>query len=240
MSSEDLIAKLRLRTFNTKDLLNDPKIREPWPDNFVDWNRPEDPRTLDELEKILNEAEDERPLQAFYTAHPYFLANIFQPHCCWLFPKPRLGGEYIPDFLYCDHNSLGYAWTIIELESPKMEATNKDGSVSADCHHAVGQILDYRRWLTENALAVQKKYPSLNDRCEGVVVIGRRDSGRTELEQSRLADFRQQRIEIASYDRLLYQARERLRHINGSWESAAELAQKVQAKKESEPLKGGS
>jgi hypothetical protein len=218
-----------MKTGNTRDILNDPKIREPWPEKFVDWNRPEEPKRLEELARLLDEADDERPLQNFYTENPYFLANIFNPHCCWLFPKPRLGGEYIPDFLYCDLNSLGYKWTIIELESPKMEATNKDESISRDCHHAVGQILDYRRWLRENALAIQKKYPSLDDKCDGLVVIGRRDGGRTELEQKRLADFRQQLIEIASYDRLLYQARERLKFINKDWEGVAELAPKVNA-----------
>jgi hypothetical protein len=66
----------------------------------------------------------------------------------------------------------------------------------------------------------QKKYPSLSDKCDGYVVIGRRD-GRTELEQKRLAEFKNHRIEIAPYDRLLYQAREHLLYINHSRETVA-------------------
>jgi hypothetical protein len=90
---------------------------------------------VEELERVLNEAKDERPLQEFYRQHPYLLALAFRPHCCWVFPKPRLaGGQHIPDFLYCDQNSLGYQWTLIELESPTIEATNKDESVTRDCH----------------------------------------------------------------------------------------------------------
>jgi hypothetical protein len=225
-----------LKRGNTRDLLNGPKIREPWPANFVEWNKPRDPKLLDELRRILDEAQDERPLQQFYMEHPYLLALAFPVHCCWVFPKPRLGGgKWIPDFLVCDLNSLGYRWILMELESPRMEATNKDESISADCHHAVGQILDYRRWLRDNALFEEKQgFKGLNADCEGYVVIGRRDGGRTELEQQRLADFRQERIEIASYDRLLYQAKDHLEHVNSGWENAAELSEKIPAAKRSD------
>src|SRR5262249_35810279 len=158
----------------------------------------------------------------FYTKHPYMLALVFPVHCCWVFPKPRLGGgKWVPDFLLCDKNSLGYQWTLIELESPTMEATNKDQSVSHDCHHAVQQIHDYRRWLRDNALFEENQgFTGLNADCMGWVVIGRRDAGRTELEEQRLADFRKERIEIASYDRLLFQAREHLLVVNSGWKQA--------------------
>jgi hypothetical protein len=67
----------------------------------------------------------------------------------------------------------------------------------------------------------------LNADCEGYVVIGRRDADRTELEQQRLADFRRQRIEIASYDRLVHQAKGHLEHVNHGWERASESAEKI-------------
>jgi hypothetical protein len=214
---------------NTRDLSKDPKIREPWPDAFVEWTKPRDPKKMDEFGAILNEAKDEKPLQKFYAEHPYLLALAFGPHCCWVFPHPRLGGgTYIPDFLYCDLNSLGYQWTLIELESPTMEATNKDGSVSKDCHHAVEQILDYRRWLRDNALFEEKQgFKGLNADCESWVVIGRRDVGRTELEQQRLADFQKQRIEIASYDRLFYRTKDHLLYLNRVREEAAKAEPKA-------------
>jgi Domain of unknown function (DUF4263) len=213
---------------NTRDLLNDPKIREPWPEFFVEWNAPRDLTILDELAQVLNAAQNEKPLQEFYAKHPYLLAIAFRPHCCWVFPKARLGGQHIPDFLYCDKNSLGFEFTLVELESPTMEATNKDESVSHDCHHAVEQILDYRRWLTDNGLAEQKQFPGIDNRCKGYVVIGRRE-GRTELEEKRLANFRDQHIEIASYDRSLYEARDHLQAINHRWKDSAERAEKAKA-----------
>ena len=220
---------MALKTFNTRDLLDDPKIREPWPEQFVDWYIRRDPKLAEELATTLNEAKDERPLQEFYTEHPSMIALVFPVHCCWVFPKPRLGGgKWVPDFLLCDKNSLGYRWILIELESPTMEATNKDESVSAGCHHAVEQIRDYRRWLRDNALFEEKQgFKGLNADCEGCVVIGRRDGDRTDLEQQRLADFGKERIEIASYDRLLYQAREHLLVVNSRWEEGKKAAEKV-------------
>lgn len=200
-----------LEILNTNDLPTK-EMKEPWPANFVEWFRPRDPALFERFDRALNDAKDERPLQDFLTEHPYLLALAFPVHCCWLFPKPRLGGgKHIPDFALCDLNSLGYKWTLIELESPTMDATNKDGSVSKGCHHAVEQILDYRRWVRDNALFEEKQgLRGLNSDCDGWVVIGRRDGARTDLERQRLADFRKQNIEIASYDRLLSRAKTHL------------------------------
>jgi hypothetical protein len=200
---------------NTRDLPTE-EMKQPWPREFVEWYEPRDAKLFEQFENTLNEAQDERPLQAFLTEHPYLLALAFPVHCCWLFPKPRLGGGmHIPDFALCDKNSLGYKWTLIELESPTMVATNKDESISKDCHHAVQQILDYRRWVRDNALFEEKQgFKGLNTDCDGYVVIGRRNNGRTEVEQQRLADFRRQHIEIASYDRLLWMAKEHLNAIH--------------------------
>lgn len=97
-------------------------------------------------------------------------------------------------------------------------------------HHAVEQIRDYRHWLKENALAEQKEYRSINANCDGLILIGRRED-RTEVEQRRLADYREQHIEISSYDRLLYQARERVAHINGNWEEAAKMGERIRGTK---------
>ncbi len=206
---------MSLEIRNTRDLPTE-EMKEPWPDNFVEWYKPRNPALLDAYEEVLKEAKDEKPLQAFFTDYLYLLVLAVPLHCCWLFPKPRLGGgKWVPDFLVCDYNSLGYKWTAIELESPSMRATNKDGSVSSDCHHAVQQILDYRRWVRDNALFEEKQgYRGLNADCDGIIVIGRQDKDRSELERQRLADFRKQHIEIASYDRLSILIREHLHYVN--------------------------
>jgi len=182
------------------------RMTQLWPDRFVWWDPFKDREPIGGVRKILNQARDERPLQRFLGKHPHVFALAFGARWCWLFAKPRLGGgTYIPDFLFCDRNSLGYAWTIIELESPRIRATTRDESVSHRCHHAVEQILDYRRWLRDNLLFEEKQgFAGLHAYCNACVVIGRRDDVRTELEAQRLADFRQQKIEIMSYDRLFF------------------------------------
>lgn len=217
---------------NTKDIGKDPKIREPWPDNYIDWNNPWDKKLLDEFEKTLAEAKDEKPLHAFFKQHSYLLAIGFYPHCCWVFEKPRLGGGlHIPDFLYCDKNSLGFRYILVELENPTLKATNKDQSVSHATNHAVQQIRDYRDWLRKNALAEQKNFQEITEQCEAWIVIGRSDSERDEVGSRRLADFRREHIEIASYDRLLAEMKNHLDYIHGKVESSKKAIAEWQEKK---------
>jgi hypothetical protein len=219
---------LALKIKNAKDLLNDPRIREPWPDNWVNWTAPISERLLDELERLINTSRDERPIQDFLRDHPYVLATALFPHNCWIFPHPRLGGgQHIPDFLYCDRNSLGLRYLLVELESPTMRALNQDQSVSAGTHHAVQQIQDYRGWLRANALAEQRQFPEISERCEGYIVIGRAADGRDEDGQRRLADLRQSHIEVASYDRLLAEARNHFRHQQAGRKQTKKVAKKL-------------
>jgi hypothetical protein len=135
--------KLDLKIKNTKNLLKHPRISEPWPENWVNWTEPFSDRLLDELEQLINTSENERPIQQFMREHTCVIAIAHYPHGRWIFPHPRLGGgPHIPDFLYCDRNSLGLRYVIIELESPTMRALKQDQSVSAGTHHAVQQIQD--------------------------------------------------------------------------------------------------
>jgi Domain of unknown function (DUF4263) len=213
---------------NTNDLLNDPRIKEPWPENWVNWTGPFSERLLDALERLIDTSQDERPIQAFLKEHPYVLATALYPHNCWIFPHPRLrGGLYIPDFLYCDRDSLGLRYRLVELESPTMRALNQDQSISRGTHHAVEQIQDYRGYLRASALAEQREFPDISERCEGLIIIGRGDDGRDEDGRRRLADLRQNDIEIASYDRLLAEARNHFNHREAGRKRTKEAAKKL-------------
>lgn len=213
---------MKYEIFNTRDL---PRDKGPWPDRFVQWYIHRDPTEIEDFRRVIDGARDERPIQDFLEKRPHILALAFPVHCCWIFPRPRLGGgKYIPDFLLCDLCSLGYQWALIELESPTAEATNKGGSVSGACHHALEQIRDYRRWLRDNALFEKGQgFEGLNADCSAWITIGRRNRERTDIEQQRLADYGRERIEVASYDRLLVEAREHLLHINSLGARDAEL-----------------
>jgi antiviral defense system Shedu protein SduA len=109
----------------------------------------------------------------------------------------------VPDFIVCEWSSVGPDWFIVELESPTQSPLTQRG-ISQICNHAVEQINDYRTYIEENGYFLRENgWPKLHGQGEGIVVIGRRtDPGRSEA-GDRLRNFRRQRVEIVSYDRLL-------------------------------------
>jgi hypothetical protein len=89
------------------------------------------PAEREQLRDILNDAVNEAPLQMFLAEHPSFLLRMLPPGAkILLYDRPRLGSEYIPDFLISVNNSQGLLWTCIELESPTLRPLNKAGELS--------------------------------------------------------------------------------------------------------------
>jgi hypothetical protein len=48
--------------------------------------------------RVLESAEDERPLQKFLESRPGMLAQQLGADCRWVIALPRFGAEYVPDF----------------------------------------------------------------------------------------------------------------------------------------------
>jgi hypothetical protein len=203
---------------------------------YIEWNRPR--RKIATLFKeTLLAAENEKPLQSFFEQYPVTLVigALGGCHQPWVFPLPQFGTieglDSIPDFLICDWSSIGPTWTIVELESPKMRPTNSRG-ISGDCHHAIEQIQDYKRYFKENVEGLQRfGWTGLNGDCKGFVVIGTRRHERSQKDSSRLADFRQQQIEIASYDRLLEKYEYFQSWTNRQWRIARSMGRETRPKK---------
>lgn len=60
----------------------------------------------DKFLEILNDANDEAPAQTFFLEHPSFLIRMLPPGAkIIVFDRPKLGSEYIPDFLITLTNS---------------------------------------------------------------------------------------------------------------------------------------
>ena len=164
---------------------------------------------LAELEALLDSAADERPIQYFFETNPgALIASTISPHMAWAFSRPTLpkpgGGSFVPDFMICDWSSIGPTWTIVELENPNFRVTKRDG-ISAQGIHAIQQVKDYRRHLKKYPQLVREGgFPGIHNPSDSLIVIGRRMHGLPiELNAERLAEYREERIEVASYDRLL-------------------------------------
>src|SRR4051812_12551938 len=91
----------------------------PHPEFFARW----DCATFEEVDdylEVLENAIDERALQAFFHLHRHFLVeHLGGGHGRWAIPQKRLGAEFVADFMIGAAHSLGVDWVAVELESPK-------------------------------------------------------------------------------------------------------------------------
>ena len=151
----------------------------PWPTNTCDGMRAVQPHELERFMELLNESTDERPLQAFLNQHRHFLSCLLEPgRNSWCFDRPRLGSELIPDFLLSTHNSSGYKWRLVEIESPTKSPLTRAGVPSQALNTALVQVRDWRGWLRSNISYAQSElgFTGLNAEAPAFVIIGRRAS----------------------------------------------------------------
>ena len=195
------------------------------------WNKPRR-NLVANLRRTLQYARDERPLQEFFLKQPEAIVfGIYGgPHQVWVFPHPQFGTieglDSVPDFLICNWSSVGPEWIVVELESPTLNPINTKG-ISAICNHAVQQVNDYRKFFSEYVESLRNVgWIGLNGDCRGYVVIGRRWSRGSKKDVERLANFRKDKIEIVSYDRVLEKCSEMQRWVNTNSRSARAVAMK--------------
>jgi len=159
----------------------------------------------DLFHETLNDARDEAPLQAFLATYPNFLERVLAPgRGAVLYDRPRLGSQYIPDFLISVENSHGRDWTCIELESPTARSLSAAGEISAKLAHAIGQINDWRNWLQDNVAYARQGLglEGISSDISAWIVIGRRVA-MSQLHRQRYASLDRLGIKVLSYDRLL-------------------------------------
>ena len=110
---------------------------------------------------MIDEAQDERPIQALFEGNPELLVQLLRGgHGRWVFSKPKLGSEHIPDFAICEKDSGGYHWCLVELENPNYDALTRSGQPTAKLTHAMQQIHDWRIWLRRNVQYAQNELGS--------------------------------------------------------------------------------
>lgn len=154
---------------------------------------------------ILDNAQSEILLQSYLSRHPSFLLQMLSHgRNAEVYDRPKLGSEYIPDFLLNIENSQGKHWACIELESPVRDPLTSAGNISAKLNQAIGQINDWRTWLRSNISYAQTelKLKGINAELDVWIIIGRRKS-MNERQRRRYGALKDLGIKVLSYDRLL-------------------------------------
>ena len=180
------------------------RVLDKWVNSLVAAGREPTPEAVDEFDRVLADAVDERPLQSLLASTPVLLGPLARPGgSYWCLDRPQLGAEFVPDFLLATGTSVGFSWIAIELESPTAKALTKAGLPARKLAEALGQVRDWRTWLTDN-VGYARRERGLNDiegGCEAVILIGRRSS----LNPRQIKKYRalsRDCITVMSYDRL--------------------------------------
>ena len=180
---------------------------EKWEEYRIVAGREPAPEIVDDFGRVLGDAADERPLQTFLSSFPILLAPLAAPGgTIWCLDQPRLGSEFVPDFLIATVTSVGFRWAMVELESPNEKTLTRAGLPAKKLAEALKQIRDWRTWLTDN-VAYGRGELGLTDidaNCPAYVVIGRRGN----LDPKQIRTYRALSTALTtvmSYDRLLEQ-----------------------------------
>ena len=183
------------------------RILQPW---YVDEYWRLSSKDVFALRAVIDEADDERPIQRHLAENPRLLANTLSGgHGRWVRPQVRLGAQYVADFCIADGDSSGLAWQLIELESPTKRMFKADGEMADRARHGVHQIQSWRQWLSENLDYARKESPAgcglpdIRPRPWGVVLIDRRANLRDGATWQRKQIFEDQLISLHTYDWLL-------------------------------------
>lgn len=171
----------------------------------------------------LENANDERPLQAYLAGNPKLLVqHLGGGHGRWVISQKRLGAEYVPDFLIGEKSSVGHEWRAVELQSPTAQLFNrrKPCRQSAHLDEGIKQILEWRRWLAANRDYARRPTDEqglglvgIDDKCEGLLLIGREDHVKPEDNERRRQLGHDLRIKIRTYDWITREAQRRIEDL---------------------------
>jgi hypothetical protein len=176
--------------------------------------------TVEQLQKVIDSADDEKPIQQFLEEYPQTLTAILTGRSRFLIGRRSLAGKYVPDFLIADLDSLGVRWLLVELETPRSSITlSGQNDLEAHARRGVSQIKEWREWLQNNLdMARRSKRQDglglvdIRPQSEGLVLVGRRTllHGNSPAVRSRIREENQ--IRIHTYDWLIEALRGTLAH----------------------------
>jgi Domain of unknown function (DUF4263) len=183
------------------------------------------------LERAVNHATDEKPIQAVLQENPQLLAYLFDAHHgAYLVPQLRFGDKYVADFVVGGLTSAGLSWTFVELESPTAPLSIKDGQPAGQLRKGLQQITDWREWVGNNLQTARNERAlgglglfEVRPRARGLVIVGRR-SLTHQAETIRNVIWEDRHIDIRTYDWLVAAARFKRRFSWGVLDAELEFA----------------
>jgi hypothetical protein len=140
------------------------------------------PKDIEQLQEVIDAANDEVPIQRFLEARPHILVALLGGRSRFSVARLQFGNELIPDFLLSDVDSLGIRWLLVELETPISDVTMKnDNLLEKHARKGVSQIEEWREWIQNNLDKARRSrregglgLVDIRPRSEGLVLVGRR------------------------------------------------------------------
>ena len=164
-----------------------------------------------ELEAVITEARDERPIQKFLEENAHVLTSLLIGNERYCLPQKRLGAEYVPDFIIGDVDSLGIRWVLVELETPQSGIYLTKGlELDAKARKGINQIKLWRDWIASNVAYAHRRRSEdglglfdIREQAEAIVLVGRRERMPKKKDAERRAYRQSDNIHIHIYDWLV-------------------------------------
>lgn len=157
-----------------------------------------------EYQQALDNAKKEEDIQRFLSSNTFLLS----PNGI-VTPKVRLGSQFITDFVIEDPFGADHSHVFVEIEDPKeliFKSSEKERTEPRQrFNHALNQIRDWRRWLSDNANTFRNEHFSSYQQPKFMLLYGRSkeldkdDRKRALLEISRETNA----LDIYTFDDLL-------------------------------------
>jgi hypothetical protein len=161
-----------------------------------------------ELRNLLDSQPGEEEVQRYLSEDRNKV--LLHPEAVNVFPKVRLGAEYVPDFVI-ELPQRRYVY--VEIEHPQHQVITQNGRPSAKLTDATQQIEDWFRWTSDNIAYARSILPDISE-PGGKVIVGR-DTGippqHGEVLARRNAELH--RIETMTFDDLLENAEQHLSNL---------------------------
>ncbi|WP_404362889.1 Shedu anti-phage system protein SduA domain-containing protein [Corallococcus coralloides] len=130
-------------------------------------------------------------------------------HGRYVIPGNSIPGAPPIDFLIAERSSIGFEWTIIELENPQDSATDSNGKPTSALMRAHDRIEEWRSWLDQNLDRARRDISrnglglgDIEAKTPALILIGRRTQAASGA-HARIRLLSRELIQVHTYDWLV-------------------------------------